>query len=97
MAELTASDWAGMRLRDGLVAIELDAPRAATGLIYHPEAAREMTSTGRVLTLSCGGGLSGIRPGDRVVFLREHGGEFETGAGENVVLVRQEDVEAVIE
>jgi chaperonin GroES len=91
-------------LGDRLVIRRFEADEKTTGGIILPDGAKEKPQKGKVVAVGPGK-LSkegkrtplSVKEGDTVLFTNWAGDEFKKGAGDDVLLMREEDVLAVLE
>jgi chaperonin GroES len=90
-------------LGDRIVIRRFDADEKTAGGIILPDSARNKPQKGKVLSVGPGKLLKDgsrrplqIKEGDVVLFTNWAGDEFKQAQGENVLLMREEDVLAVI-
>lgn len=90
-------------LGEQIVVRRLNAEEKTAGGIVLPDAAREKSQQGRVLSVGDGRSLpdgtrapSQVNEGDRVIFQRYAGTEVEV-QGETLLIMREDDVLAVME
>ncbi len=91
-------------LGDRIVIKRFEAEGKSTGGILLPESAKNKPQKGTVLAVGPGkrlkdGGLSKmqLKVNDIVLFTNWAGDEFKQSQGENILLMREEDVLAVVE
>ena len=81
-------------------AIETD-EKTASGIVL-PGAAKEKPQLAKVLAVGCGGMIDGVdvtmqvKVGDTVLYSKYAGSEFKVD-GEEVIIVRQADILAIVE
>jgi chaperonin GroES len=90
-------------LGDRIVIRRFDADEKTAGGIILPDSARNKPQKGKVLSVGPGKLLKDgsrkplqIKEGDVVLFTNWAGDEFKQAQGENILLMREEDVLAVI-
>jgi chaperonin GroES len=91
-------------LGDRLVIQRFEPEEKSAGGILLPDSARQKPQKGKVLAVGPGKQLKDgsrkplqVKVGDVVLFTNWAGDEFKRGQGENVLLLHEEDVLAVIE
>jgi chaperonin GroES len=91
-------------LADRIVIKRFDADEKSTGGILLPDSARNKPQKGKVLAVGPGNVLKDgtrralqVKVGDVVLFTNWAGDEFKQSHGEDVLLMREEDVLAVLE
>ncbi len=91
-------------LGDRIVIRRDDAEETSTGGILLPDSARNKPQKGKVLAVGPGHLLKDgsrrplqVKEGDAVLFTNWAGDEFKESRGENILLMREEDVLAVLE
>ena len=91
-------------LGDRLVIKRFEAEDKSTGGILLPDSARQKPQKGKVLAVGPGKLLKDgsrkplqVKVGDVVLFTNWAGDEFKRGQGEDVLLLHEEDVLAVLE
>jgi chaperonin GroES len=91
-------------LGDRLVIQRFEPEEKSAGGILLPDTARQKPQKGKVLAVGPGKQLKDgtrkplqVKVGDVVLFTNWAGDEFKRGQGENVLLLHEEDVLAVIE
>ncbi len=91
-------------LHDRIVIKRFDAEDKSTGGILLPDSARNKPQKGKVLAVGPGRVLKDgttrplqVKIGDTVLFTNWAGDEFKQSAGNDVLLMREEDVLAVLE
>ena len=91
-------------LGDRLVIQRFEAEEKSAGGILLPDSARQKPQKGKILAVGPGKLLKDgtrkplqVKVGDVVLFTNWAGDEFKRGQGENVLLLREEDVLAVLE
>jgi chaperonin GroES len=92
-------------LGDRIVIRRFEAEEKTTGGILLPDTARNKPQKGKVLAVGPGklnkDGTKrtplAVKEGDVVLFTNWAGDEFKKGAGDNILLMREEDVLAVLE
>jgi chaperonin GroES len=90
-------------LHDRIVIKRFEAETKTTGGILLPDSAQNKPQKGKVLAVGPGKTLKDgsvrplqIKPGDTVVFTNWAGDEFKESHGQNILLMREEDVLAVL-
>jgi chaperonin GroES len=91
-------------LADRIVIKRFDAEEKSTGGILLPDSARNKPQKGKVLAVGPGNVLKDgtrralqVKVGDVVLFTNWAGDEFKQSHGEDVLLMREEDVLAVLD
>jgi chaperonin GroES len=91
-------------LGDRIVIRRFEAQEKTTGGIILPDSARNKPQKGKVLAIGPGRLLKDgqrrplqVKVGDTVLFTNWAGDEFKEAQGENILLMREEDVLAVLE
>jgi chaperonin GroES len=91
-------------LGDRLVIQRFEPEEKSAGGILLPDSARQKPQKGKILAVGPGKLLKDgtrkplqVKVGDVVLFTNWAGDEFKRGQGENVLLLREEDVLAVLE
>ena len=91
-------------LGDRIVLRREEAREKSTGGILLPDSAKDKPQRGKVLAVGPGRLLKDgsrrplqVKEGDTVLFTNWAGDEFKEGGGKNILLMREEDVLAVLE
>jgi chaperonin GroES len=91
-------------LHDRIVIKRFEAEEKTAGGILLPDTARDKPQKGEVLAVGPGRVLKDgrvvplqIKKGDVVLFTNWAGDEFKGGGGDNVLLMREDDVLAIVE
>ena len=91
-------------LSDRIVVRRFEAQEKTAGGIVLPDTAKNKPQRGKVLAVGNGKLMKDgsrkplqVKEGDTVLFTNWAGDEFKRGQGENVLLLREEDVLAVLE
>ena len=90
-------------LADRIIVKPLDAEEVTKGGIVLPETAKEKPQEGKVLAVGAGKKLDSgevsaleLKKGDRVLYGKYSGTEITTQKGEDVLIMREDDVLAVV-
>ena len=90
-------------LADRIIVKPLDAEEITKGGIVLPETAKEKPQEGKVLAVGSGKRLDNgetskleLKKGDRVLYGKYSGTEISTKDGDDVLIMREEDVLAVV-
>ena len=91
-------------LGDRIVVRPLEAEEKTKGGIVLPDTAKEKPQEGKVIAVGKGKTLENgniqaleIKVGDRILYGKYSGTEITTKAGENLLIMREEDVFAVVD
>jgi chaperonin GroES len=91
-------------LNDRIVIERFEASEKTAGGLYLPDSAKNKPQKGKVLAVGPGRlGKDGtrhpvqVKVGDTVLFTNWAGDEFKEGQGQNILLMREDDVLAVLE
>jgi chaperonin GroES len=91
-------------LADRIVVRRQEAEEKTSGGIYLPDTAKNKPQRGKVLAVGSGKMLKDgsrrplqVKEGDTVLFTTWAGDEYKDNKGENILLMREEDILAVLE
>jgi len=90
-------------LADRIIVKPLDAEEVTKGGIVLPDTAKEKPQEGQVIAVGAGKVLDNgqaqaltVKPGDRVLYGKYSGTEVQTKDGEDLLIMREDDVLAIV-